>query len=258
MSFPKRRRVTVISSDEDEVENIPGVEKTYIGGNSITDLYSCSSKNFAKDVADSPKCSSPARNKSASLNPLNKSLLNTSGVDSLNTSAVDSSFALDPLDETRDGSWPHLTYPFLLPDRIKDAHGRRPNHPEYDQKTLFVPEDFLRKQSPALRQWWILKSQNFDTLLFFKMGKFYELYHMDAVIAVEELNLTYMKGEFAHSGFPEIAFQRMADRLLHKVNFHIHILNKCVEREVYFLLFFRVIRLLELNRQRPLREWQDE
>ncbi|KAM7540693.1 hypothetical protein Aperf_G00000029658 [Anoplocephala perfoliata] len=215
-SFSKRRRVVVYSSDEGEVENAPSVARTSISDNLIKDLYSRTSKNFAEDVTNSPEFSSPARNKSASLNTLNKSFLDTSAADSLNTSAVDSSFAIDPLDETRSGSWPHLTYPFLLPDRIKDAHGRRPNHPDYDQKTLFVPEDFLRKQSPALRQWWILKSQNFDTLLFFKMGKFYELYHMDAVIAVEELKLTYMKGEFAHSGFPEIAFQRMADRLLNK------------------------------------------
>ncbi len=45
----------------------------------------------------------------------------------------------------------------------------------------------------AVRQWWDLKSQNFDIVLFFKVGKFYELYHMDAVIAAKELNLTFMR-----------------------------------------------------------------
>lgn len=45
----------------------------------------------------------------------------------------------------------------------------------------------------AMRQWWELKSKNFDCVLFFKIGKFYELYHMDAVIGVNELSLTYMR-----------------------------------------------------------------
>lgn len=45
----------------------------------------------------------------------------------------------------------------------------------------------------AVRQWWELKSMNFDVVLFFKVGKFYELYHMDAVIAAKELNLTFMR-----------------------------------------------------------------
>ena len=48
------------------------------------------------------------------------------------------------------------------------------------------------------------------------MGKFYELYHMDAVLGVQELGLVFMKGEFAHSGFPEIAFGRYAQTLVQK------------------------------------------
>ena len=44
-----------------------------------------------------------------------------------------------------------------------------------------------------MRQWWELKRKHFDCILFFKVGKFYEMYHMDAVISVNELNLTYMK-----------------------------------------------------------------
>ncbi|VDL59976.1 unnamed protein product [Hymenolepis diminuta] len=213
----KKRRVIVESSDEEGVENVPVTSKSSRNDKSIADLYSCTNKCFGREVTNSPKVlSSPARNKSVILKSLNTSLLDTSAADSLNNSMAESSFAVDPLDENRDGSWPHLTYPFLQPERIKDASGRRPNHPDYDSKTLFVPEDFLRKQSPGLRQWWTLKSQNYDTLLFFKMGKFYELYHMDAVAAIEELKLSYMKGEMAHAGFPEIAFQRMANRLLQK------------------------------------------
>lgn len=44
-----------------------------------------------------------------------------------------------------------------------------------------------------MRQWWVLKSDNYDVVLFFKVGKFYELYHMDAVTGVNEVNLSYMR-----------------------------------------------------------------
>ena len=53
-------------------------------------------------------------------------------------------------------------------------------------------------------------------ILFFKVGKFYELYHMDAEVAVRELGLIYMKGTFAHCGFPEKGFARYSETLVQK------------------------------------------
>ncbi|XP_054714457.1 DNA mismatch repair protein Msh6-like [Uloborus diversus] len=67
-----------------------------------------------------------------------------------------------------------------------------------------------------MKQWWDMKIDHYDTVLFFKVGKFYELYHMDAVIGVKELGLSFMKGEFAHSGFPEIAYGRFSECLVQK------------------------------------------
>ncbi|XP_068619539.1 probable DNA mismatch repair protein Msh6 isoform X2 [Battus philenor] len=61
-----------------------------------------------------------------------------------------------------------------------------------------------------------MKSAHFDCVLFFKVGKFYELYHMDAAVGVNELGFSYMKGTFAHSGFPESAYGRMASTLVSK------------------------------------------
>lgn len=49
-----------------------------------------------------------------------------------------------------------------------------------------------------------------------QVGKFYELYHMDAVIGVRELGLVYMKSDFAHCGFPEAGFGRYSDTLVQK------------------------------------------
>ncbi|KAH8396852.1 hypothetical protein KR215_005308 [Drosophila sulfurigaster] len=110
--------------------------------------------------------------------------------------------------------WPHQKLEFLQPEKIKDKAGRRPDHPDYDKSTLHVPEKFLNSLSPGVRQWWVLKSDNFDCVLFFKVGKFYELYHGDADVGVNELGFTYMRGEFAHSGFPEISFDKMSSILI--------------------------------------------
>ncbi|XP_076457037.1 DNA mismatch repair protein Msh6-like [Babylonia areolata] len=113
-------------------------------------------------------------------------------------------------------SFLHNKLDFLQPDKIRDASKKMPSDPDYDPRTLYVPETFLNKQTPGMRQWWEMKSQHHDTVLFFKMGKFYELFHMDSTVGVEELGLMYMKGEHAHSGFPEIAYSRYADALIQK------------------------------------------
>lgn len=108
----------------------------------------------------------------------------------------------------------HKKLEFLKPQNIRDKKNCKLSDPNYDPGTLYVPEKFLSTLTPAMRQWWEIKSENFDTVIFFKVGKFYELYHMDADVGVTELGFTYMKGEFAHSGFPEQSFNRMATSLV--------------------------------------------
>ncbi|CAB1338447.1 unnamed protein product [Coregonus sp. 'balchen'] len=112
--------------------------------------------------------------------------------------------------------WDHEKLDWLQEGRRKDTKRRRQSEEDYDPTTLYVPEDFLNKTTPGMRRWWQLKSETFDAVLFYKVGKFYELYHMDAVIGVNELGLTFMKGAWAHSGFPEIGFGRFSDGLVQK------------------------------------------
>jgi DNA mismatch repair protein MSH6 len=93
------------------------------------------------------------------------------------------------------GSHEHNFFEFLLPHKRKDKNGLRPDHPDYNPRTVLVPPQFMKDQTPAMAQWWKFKSDNMDTVLFFKVGKFYELFHMDADIGMSELELIYMKGE---------------------------------------------------------------
>ncbi|CAB3233361.1 unnamed protein product [Arctia plantaginis] len=115
-----------------------------------------------------------------------------------------------------EGNWVHCKLDWLKPEKIMDAHRRRPDHPDYNPSTLYVPPEFYKSQTPAHRQWWEMKSLHYDCVLFFKVGKFYELYHMDAAVGVNELGFSYMKGDFAHSGFPESAYSRMSSTLVSK------------------------------------------
>lgn len=113
----------------------------------------------------------------------------------------------------------HTTWDFLNAGR-RDAQGRAPEDPDFDPTTLRVPAQFLAKQTPAQKQWWEMKARHFDTVLFFKMGKFYELFHMDALIGVRECGMLLMKKDMAHCGFPESALPRYVDILVglgHKV-----------------------------------------
>lgn len=104
-------------------------------------------------------------------------------------------------------------FPFLSPNAICDAARRRPGHPDYDPRTLHVPDSFLNSLSPGQQQWWRFKRANFDSVLLFKMGKFYEMFEMDAYVGVDVLGLSFMSGEQPHAGFPEAAYFAMAQQL---------------------------------------------
>ncbi|KAL6984821.1 DNA mismatch repair protein msh7 [Sarracenia purpurea var. burkii] len=79
-------------------------------------------------------------------------------------------------------------FEWLDPSRIRDANGRRPGDVLYDKRTLYIPPDALKKMSASQKQYWNVKSQYMDLVLFFKVGKFYELYELDAEIGHVELD----------------------------------------------------------------------
>jgi len=141
------------------------------------------------------------------------------------------------------GSHVHNHLKFL--QNPKDSQGRTAEDPNYDPHTLRVDYKEIEKHqkvSQANRQWWEIKSQYADAVLFFKTGtnhvwssfentvaafyahtynplhyltgKFYELYHMDADVGVNVLDFSYMKGHVAHAGFPEVSYGVMSERLV--------------------------------------------
>lgn len=70
------------------------------------------------------------------------------------------------------GDHEHNSYKWLNED-LKDKYGNKPTDTNYDCHTLKVPNDYLNKQTPGLQQWWRLKTDYFDTILFFKVYNLY-------------------------------------------------------------------------------------
>lgn len=229
---PKRRRIVLASdsegsgeefkpdqaesSSEDEDGVVSDVEKP--GSEPVSEPDSpvkpIKRKRLSEKPAKTKSCAPPSQihtNKPVSLAANSKSRLSAFSAPDLFERQSSASGTPDLT-----GVWDHEKLDWLKDGRRKDARKRRQSEEDYDPTTLYVPEDFLNKVTPGIRRWWQLKSEMFDTVIFYKVGKFYELYHMDAVIGVNELGLTFMKGTWAHSGFPEIGFGRFSDVLVQK------------------------------------------
>mmetsp|Transcript_3918 Transcript_3918/g.7901 ORF Transcript_3918/g.7901 Transcript_3918/m.7901 type:complete len:1338 (-) Transcript_3918:11-4024(-) len=120
------------------------------------------------------------------------------------------------------GSHMHNHLRFLWPENLTDANGVKYGHPDYNPRTLrFGPAEMKElarvmpgKVTDAKRQWWEIKSQYFDTVLLFKTGKFYEMFHMDSDIGVEVLGFSHMKGAEGHAGSPEAAYGTVCKKLV--------------------------------------------
>jgi hypothetical protein len=72
---------------------------------------------------------------------------------------------------------------------IKDKEGNRPGDPDYDPRTVYIPKSSWKEFTPFETQFWEIKQNHYDTVLFFQKGKFYELYENDAMIGHQEFDL---------------------------------------------------------------------
>lgn len=93
-------------------------------------------------------------------------------------------------------------YEFLL--NIRDKEGRHVNDADYDNTTLYISDHDFYKMTPFEKQFWEIKKDYWDTIVFFKKGKFYELYEKDADIASSLFNFRLTERvNMRMAGFPE-------------------------------------------------------
>lgn len=110
---------------------------------------------------------------------------------------------------------PEERYPWLA--NIKDMDGNRPGHPDYDPRTIYIPPLAWSRFSPFEKQYWEIKQKFWDTVVFFKKGKFYELYENDATIGHQlfDLKLTD-RVNMRMVGVPEMSLSHWANQFVAK------------------------------------------
>jgi len=96
---------------------------------------------------------------------------------------------------------------------VLDKNMRPPTHPDYDPSTLYIPQGEKGKLTPTMSQFWDFKSENFDKVVLFKMGQFYEMFYEDAIVGNRYLDLNWNPRRFS-TGFREKSFDEMASKLL--------------------------------------------
>ncbi|EIW78648.1 DNA mismatch repair protein Msh6 [Coniophora puteana RWD-64-598 SS2] len=114
--------------------------------------------------------------------------------------------------------------PFSFLVDVRDKDGIKPGEPGYDPRTLYVPKSAWKQFTPFEKQFWEIKQNHFDTVLFFQKGKFLEarsyqesLYEDDARIGHREfdLKLTH-RVKMSMVGVPEMSFNFWAAKFLGK------------------------------------------
>ncbi|KAK2950013.1 putative DNA mismatch repair protein MSH6 [Blattamonas nauphoetae] len=96
-----------------------------------------------------------------------------------------------------------------------DSQMRPTTHPDYDASTIYIPPAELSKLTPFERQYWLIKRNKYDYVLFFQKGKFYELYEKDADIGARVLDLKMVsRVNMRMCGVPEVRFADWAKKLL--------------------------------------------
>ncbi|KAK4686504.1 DNA mismatch repair protein MSH6, partial [Tremellales sp. Uapishka_1] len=97
----------------------------------------------------------------------------------------------------------------------KDKEGNRPSDPGYDKRTIFIPKSAWNSFTPFEKQFWQIKQNCYDTVLFFQKGKFYELYEDDAAIGHQEFDLKLTdRVKMKMVGVPEQQFDLWSAKFL--------------------------------------------
>ncbi|KAI8976662.1 DNA mismatch repair protein Msh6 [Trametes punicea] len=107
--------------------------------------------------------------------------------------------------------------PFSFLVDVRDKDGVRPGEPGYDPRTLYIPPKAWKEFTPFEKQFWEIKQNHFDTILFFQKGKFLELYEEDARIGHREFDLKLtQRVKMSMVGVPEMSFNFWAAKFLAK------------------------------------------
>eukprot|EP00915_Cephaloidophora_sp_WS-2016_P004043 GHVH01005443.1.p1 GENE.GHVH01005443.1~~GHVH01005443.1.p1 ORF type:complete len:1312 (+),score=202.66 GHVH01005443.1:60-3938(+) len=119
---------------------------------------------------------------------------------------------------------------WIDPSRLKDMNGNVVTDPGFDSTSIYVPSkqpaEDKGHDTPAMKQYWSIKALNFDKILLFKVGKFYEIFYQDAVIVQKYNHLKWMAHDAKpHVGFPETSLYYHAKKLV-EIGFKVSVVEQ--------------------------------
>lgn len=225
----KRRRVNKVADDSGD-EYQPAAEDEHMSDFVVDD-------DFASEV-DSPKPEEESEEDTPRPKTPSRKSKPTSSLEKFSSTSVYSTSKNNKSAQTATVSTPNKTpskglfgrqsnksfekeneerYSWLV--NIRDADGNPADHPDYDPRTLYIPKSAWAKFTAFEKQYWDVKSKMFNTVVFFKKGKFYELYENDAHIAHNTFDLKLAGGGRANmqlAGVPEMSFDYWAAAFIAK------------------------------------------
>lgn len=239
VSGASRKKRRIVESDDDDEEEFQPAEdddaddmSDFIVEDDVSDVASADEEGEDEEEKEA-KTKPRSKKKSRSPAPAAKSVAGSSlGSKPTASSALGTKFTAD---SSYTSSTPTTKAPITPPKAakksfvkeneeryqwlvdIKDAEKRPIDHPEYDSRTLYVPSSAWAKFTAFEKQYWDIKAKMWDTVVFFKKGKFYELYENDATIANSEFDLKIAGGGRANmklAGIPEMSFQYWAKEFI--------------------------------------------
>lgn len=120
-----------------------------------------------------------------------------------------------PVKEKASKTEPERRYTWLA--NLQDIDKNPIGHPDYDPRTLYIPPNAWLQFSPFEKQYWEIKQKFWDTIVFFKKGKFYELYEIDATIGHQMFDLKLTdRVNMRMVGVPEMSLDHWANQFVAK------------------------------------------
>ena len=97
----------------------------------------------------------------------------------------------------------------------RDGSNRPPDHPLYDPNTIYIPPNEFFSLTPTRKQYWAFKRNHMNTVVFFQVGSFFELYEDDAEIAQRLFGMKVQnKVNMMNAGFPTHQFDEFAAKFV--------------------------------------------
>ncbi|TRM62248.1 muts domain V-domain-containing protein [Schizophyllum amplum] len=206
---PQKRRTKSVASSDDDDFTLPSEPEEDEPGPDMSSASSSAGDFTEDDDDDEPAPKKKAKSKTKLAAPALTASGSGSGAGFLTAAERREQ------DKKNDKKASEGPYSFL--QDIQDKDRKRPGDKDYDPRTIYIPKNAWKEFTPFERQFWEIKQNHYDTVLFFQKGKFYELYEDDARIGHQEFDLKITaRVKMSMVGVPEQSFDFWTAKFLGK------------------------------------------